>query len=92
MSECFFLVTSNDVSKEAVELSKQHLILAANYDKSMPPIYQLLKNKCLRPECEFSETHELPNELKEDDPRLVPSYVAEASCEKTPEEITTMLS
>ena len=58
-----------------VELVKQHLkmaILAANYNKSMPPVYYLLKSKCSEPECAFAETHELPNKLQQDDPRLLP--------------------
>ena len=80
VSEQFFGVTSNDASEEACELRKQHLkmeILAANYDKPMPPVYYLLKSKCSETECTFAETHELPKELKQDDPRLLPSYVTD---------------
>ena len=43
----------------------------------MPPAYYLLKSKCSEPECAFAETHELPNKLQEDDPRLLPSYVTD---------------
>ena len=81
VSEQFFGVTySNDASEEACELRKQHLkmeILAANYDKPMPPVYYLLKSKCSETECTFADTHELPKELKQDDPRLLPSYVTD---------------
>ena len=43
----------------------------------MPPVYYLLKSKCSETECTFAETHELPKELKQDDPRLLPSYVTD---------------
>lgn len=55
----------------------------------MPPVYYLLKNKCSEPECEFAETHELPNELKEDDPRLLPSYVTDIEATSPPVSISS---
>ena len=51
--------------------------LAANFNKSMPPVYNLLKSKCSEPECAFAETNKLLNMLQEDDPRLLPSYVTD---------------
>ena len=64
---------------------KQNLkmaILAANKDKPMPPVYYLLKRKFMESECAFAETHELPKELDEDDPRLLPCYATDV--EATP--------
>ena len=64
---------------------KQNLkmaILAANKDRSMPPVYYLLKRKFVESECAFAETHELPKELDEDDPRLLPGYATDV--EATP--------
>ncbi|KAL9986636.1 hypothetical protein ACROYT_G000807 [Oculina patagonica] len=77
VSEEFFGVASN---KKAVEVSKQHLkmaVLAANCDKPMPPVYYLLKNNYSEPEFKFTETCELPSQLMENDPRLLPSYVTD---------------
>ena len=77
VSEQFFGVTSSDVSEETRKQMKQNLkmeILAANNDKFMPPVYYLLKSKFTESECAFVETQELPKELEEDDPRLLPSY------------------
>lgn len=85
VSEQFFGVSRNDVSEETVKQLKQNLkmaILAANNDKSMPPVYYLLKPKFMESECTFAETHELPKELDEDDPRMLPSYATDV--EATP--------
>ena len=57
-------------------------MLAANNDKPIPPVYYQLKSKFMGPECAFDETHELPKELDEDDPRLLPSYATDV--EATP--------
>lgn len=65
VSEQFFGVTSNDVSEEAGKQMKQNLkmaTLAANNDKSMPPVYYLLKSKFTESECVFAEKHELATE------------------------------
>ena len=43
----------------------------------MPPAYYLLKRKFIESECAFAETHELPQEMDEDDQRLLPSYTTE---------------
>ena len=85
MSEEFFGVSRNDVSEETDKQMKQNLkmaILAANNDKPIPPVYYLLKSKFMEYECAFDETHELPKELDEDDPRLLPSYATDV--EATP--------
>lgn len=85
VSEQFFGVSRNDVSEETDKQMKQNLkmaILAANNDKSIPPVYYLLKSKFMESECAFDETHELPKGLDEDDPRLLPSYATDV--EATP--------
>ena len=85
VSEHFFRVSKNDVSEETDKQMKQNLkmaILAANNDKPIPPVYYLLKSKFMEYECAFDETHELPKELDEDDPRLLPSYATDV--EATP--------
>ena len=64
-------------------------ILAANCDKSMQPVYYLLKSKCSEPECTFAETHELSNELEEDDPRLLPSYVFDIEATPPPASVSS---
>ena len=71
--------------KRLINKMKQNLkmaILAANNDKTIPPVYYLLKSKFMESECAFDETHELPKELDEDDPRLLPSYATDV--EATP--------
>ncbi|XP_022800952.1 uncharacterized protein LOC111338701 [Stylophora pistillata] len=81
----FFGVSRNYVSEETDKQMKQNLkmaILAANKDKSMPPVYYLLKCKFMKSECAFAETHKLPKELDEDDPRLLPGYAVDV--EATP--------
>ena len=68
------------MSEETRKEMKQNLkmaILAANNDKSMPPVYYLLKNKFTDSECAVAKTHELPKELGQDDPRLLPSYTTD---------------
>ena len=81
----FFGVSRNYVSEETDKQLKQNLkmaMLAANNDKPIPPVYYQLRSKFMESECAFDETHELPKELDEDDPRLLPSYATDV--EATP--------